>query len=224
MAPRHKQARNTPRVRFAARANEDAVFAEGRASELWDRVAKRATGCWEWTGGVNSGGYGSMRLGPKRPGGRPQVRPHRFAYYLANGPIPAGYIIRHTCDNPRCCNPAHLIAGTDADNAHDRAARGRGVYHYAHKTHCKHGHALPPTPNKRGERVCNMCRSQRVRQHYARKKLAGKVTPPKRTHCTYGHELTADNVSLSGGRWRCLACRRQGGRYFAAQSPGRSTS
>ena len=34
-------------------------------------------------------------------------------------------VARHTCDNPLCCNPAHILAGTHADNAHDRTERGR---------------------------------------------------------------------------------------------------
>lgn len=39
----------------------------------------------------------------------------------------AGVVVRHTCDNPRCINPAHLIAGTKADNNRDRAERGRSA-------------------------------------------------------------------------------------------------
>lgn len=38
-----------------------------------------------------------------------------------------GVKIRHTCDNPRCVNPDHLLAGTQADNMHDMAVRKRHV-------------------------------------------------------------------------------------------------
>lgn len=34
-------------------------------------------------------------------------------------------IVRHTCDNPRCINPDHLIPGTRADNVKDMIDRGR---------------------------------------------------------------------------------------------------
>lgn len=36
-----------------------------------------------------------------------------------------GSVIRHTCDNPRCINPEHLLTGTRADNNRDRVERGR---------------------------------------------------------------------------------------------------
>jgi len=39
--------------------------------------------------------------------------------------IPKGYCIRHTCDNPACINPKHLILGTQADNVKDRVERNR---------------------------------------------------------------------------------------------------
>jgi len=37
-----------------------------------------------------------------------------------------GLVIRHTCDNPRCINPDHLLAGTHKDNGEDVARRRRG--------------------------------------------------------------------------------------------------
>lgn len=50
-----------------------------------------------------------------------------FIYEQCFGEIPEGYVVRHTCDNPLCINPEHLIIGTNADNVRDKVERGRTV-------------------------------------------------------------------------------------------------
>ncbi len=72
-----------------------------------------------WTGTIDRLGYG--RFGGKLA--------HRFAWMFANGPIPAGSSILHSCDNRWCVNPRHLRPGTHLDNMKDMAVRGRGVAH-----------------------------------------------------------------------------------------------
>jgi hypothetical protein len=52
---------------------------------------------------------------------------HRWAYTREHGPIPQGVIIRHTCDNPSCIEPSHLIAGTYLQNMQDAKDRGRRI-------------------------------------------------------------------------------------------------
>ncbi|HEY1878686.1 MAG TPA: HNH endonuclease signature motif containing protein, partial [Caulobacteraceae bacterium] len=78
------------------------------------------TGCHIWMGWRELHGYG--RMGVK---GRSQMV-HRVAWELANGPIPDGKIVMHTCDNRRCCNPEHLKLGTHGENLRDRLKKGRG--------------------------------------------------------------------------------------------------
>jgi hypothetical protein len=89
------------------------------AQEFWDSVEKKPEGCWEWKRGRYAQGYGQVFFDGKTTGA------HRVAFALAKGSIPAGLHILHSCDNPPCCNPDHLRAGTHRDNADDKIARGR---------------------------------------------------------------------------------------------------
>lgn len=85
-------------------------------AHFWAKIEKRENGCWEWTGPI-SDRYGRYTF-RKRP-----LLTHRIAYALSFG-VPSGNIC-HRCDNTKCCNPAHLFQGTQADNLNDMFAKGR---------------------------------------------------------------------------------------------------
>lgn len=91
-------------------------------------------GCWEWNGCRHQQGYGLV--GVRKPDGRHTSRgAHVIAWEEANGRArPEGVCVRHTCDNPPCVNPAHLLLGTDGQNlldAYNRRRRPQGIEHHS---------------------------------------------------------------------------------------------
>ena len=89
-------------------------------ARLWSRIDRRGPDeCWPWTGRRGAHGYGMLDI---------DHRPHvasRVVYKLVTGDEPQH--VCHKCDNPPCCNPAHLFGGTAADNHADMMAKGRWV-------------------------------------------------------------------------------------------------
>lgn len=71
--------------------------------------------CWEWGGVITVRGYGLFTSHGV------DILAHRAAFIFANNKdIPPGLVVRHSCNNPACVNPAHLSIGTQADNMRDR--------------------------------------------------------------------------------------------------------
>ncbi len=81
--------------------------------------------CWWWRGAPRSARNGH-RYGRYTTRGK-VYRAHVYAFTVMNGPVPTGLFVCHTCDQPRCVNPAHLRAETPSWNTRDAIAKGRRV-------------------------------------------------------------------------------------------------
>lgn len=116
------------------------------AERFWEKVDIRMPNeCWPWRAQRNTRGYGQFKVhsdGCWRP-----VGAHRMAWQLTYGAAPNELSVCHTCDNPPCCNPAHLWMGTTAENMADRNAKERQA------RSATHGMRMHPERVRRGERV-----------------------------------------------------------------------
>ena len=129
------------------------------------KINKQDSGCWIWTAGTTSDGYGQFSLG-----GGPK-RAHRVSYEHYVGEIPDGMLILHECDTPLCVAPEHLRVGTYAENTADMYERNRQHdHHFKTKEFCKRGHRIADNYNitSQGKRRCIPCRNLLAREAYRR--------------------------------------------------------
>jgi len=105
--------------------NDNAKIREMLA-DFASKIKIAPTGCWEWQKSKNIGGYG--RVGRWSGGKCRTILVHRFIYKHCVEFVPDNLFVLHDCpagDNPACCNPDHLWAGTKSDNAVDCIEKGR---------------------------------------------------------------------------------------------------
>jgi hypothetical protein len=108
---------------------------------FWAKVDKTSTpdGCWEWTAARDRDGYGAFKVDGR------MWRAPRWIFTQINGPMPDHEMTRHTCDNPPCVRPDHLVRGTVVQNAADQIERDRTTRGDRHHTR------RDPGTRRRGE-------------------------------------------------------------------------
>jgi len=80
-------------------------------AKFWTKVDKNGpNGCWIWTAGKFTRGYGAFWDGAR------QKYAHRISFSLSLGDIPPGIEIDHVCHNRACVNPLHLRLATHTQN------------------------------------------------------------------------------------------------------------
>lgn len=118
--------------------------------------------CWLWTAARDGRGYGFISYQGR------QYRAHRLSWILTHGALTVDApCVLHLCDNTSCVNPAHLRAGTQRENCHDRDRKGRQVTRLGE---------LPPEKRQRGE----MHWSRRMPERVPRGERSGLRLHPER--------------------------------------------
>jgi len=135
---------------------------------LQERTRVDEHGCWRWTAGIGTEGYGRWWHGSRR------VRlAHRASYELLVGPIDAGLQLDHLCRVRECVNPAHLEPVSPRINLL-RSEAPAAVN--ARKEACLRGHPFTEantySRQALGTRACRECQRQRSRNYQLKKAQA----------------------------------------------------
>ena len=188
------------------------------------KAIKRDSGCWDWVAGKKGGGYGVFYLNGKVRGA------HRASLFLFKGhdldtPLDA----MHSCDNPACVNPDHLVYGSRTENMRDASTKGRIVraqdWHGEQNPKSKLSSrqvqeiiCLAASGSTRTEisarfkvsdvRLSQILKSAGMSSALTATEAAARVRRAK-THCKRGHPLSGDNlrINTNGGRI-CIQCNK----------------
>ena len=113
---------SAPSIRRRTAVHPDPLYADAvSVSRFWRAVDVRAEHeCWPWCGDTDDAGYGVFVYRGRKAGA------HEFALSFTTGERRLPELDTcHSCDNPPCCNPAHLRFDTRRANVRDMLERGR---------------------------------------------------------------------------------------------------
>jgi hypothetical protein len=116
----HRSATDNRRKGLAI-ARQSRHIPERLVRQFWTKVVVAPSGCWEWTGATDKKGYGRVRRDYRN------WLVTRWVWTELKGPIPAGQMVLHHCDNPPCCKTepderypeGHLYLGSAKENMRD---------------------------------------------------------------------------------------------------------
>ncbi len=113
------------RLRTTGTTDDGPKARKSLAERFWENVKRGSSEeCWPWLGKSRSSGYGIINVGGRNGG---KLRSHQVTWKLTKGDLPEGLVIRHRCNFRLCCNPYHLVSGTQADNVADMWANHEGL-------------------------------------------------------------------------------------------------
>ena len=119
------------------------------------------TECWEWQLSVGSHGYGQGAW-------EGEVRTAHSLWWQAvkgeryRGNDAEAITLHHVCHNKRCCNPSHLEAITNRENARMNSSR--------RQTHCSICGDEYAGRGPNGVPRCKRCNNRRNREWYQRQR------------------------------------------------------
>ena len=153
------------------------MFDPAVVEKFWGNLNRfaGADACWLWEGETTERGYGRFRVSRKV-----DLAAHRMSVLLDGRELPPSMVVDHLCRNRLCCNPRHLEVVSTKVNV----LRGVGpTAENAARTHCIHGHLLPPfslsQPSKNARR-CLECQKRHDHNYYHSTKKF-RTARPKRT-------------------------------------------
>lgn len=126
-------------------------------------------------------GYGTIKIAGKG------LRLHRYTYCLYNNVTMesiSGLQVRHTCDNPSCINPKHLLIGSHQDNMNDKVQRNRQTRGDVH-----------------GRTKLTSTQVKYIREHCKPRDKVHGVLPLSRQ---FGVSTTAIRYARDGKNWKLL--------------------